>query len=339
MDNSIHTSFNASDRSYFSILKKDIHNIVAGGGFSEQKTAEIDIIVAEMASNLVKHGGGGEILLRLITDGGNPGVELISIDNGKGMSDPLKMLEDGISTSNTLGQGLGAIKRLSETFQIYSLKDWGTIQLSRVYKEPFPAMRKATIADVRSVIVPKPGETASGDGFAYTATSEHFRLFIGDGLGHGEEASKAINKALQSFTTSKETSPEQIIRHVHNGVKKTRGLVGTAAVYSFKEKVWRICGVGNISTRTQIGQSVKNYMSYNGIIGLNIPNTLNEQEVPGERGQLIILCSDGIRTRWELQKYTGIYKFDLSIIAAAIYKDFSRKTDDMCVIVGRIARQ
>ena len=77
-------------------------------------------------------------------------------------------------------------------------------------------------------------------------------------------------------------------------------------------------------------------MSYNGVIGMNIPNTLNEQVIKHERGQTLILCSDGIKTRWELNKFVGIFKYDLSILAAAIYKDFGRRTDDMSVLVSRI---
>src|ERR1700760_963644 len=112
MDNgNTHISFNAEDRSYFAILKREIRNIAIAAGFSNAKTGEIDIVVAAMASNLGKHGAGGEVLGGILRDGDNEGIELISVDNGPGMADPQRMLEDGISTSNTLGQGLGAMKR------------------------------------------------------------------------------------------------------------------------------------------------------------------------------------------------------------------------------------
>jgi hypothetical protein len=81
---------------------------------------------------------------------------------------------------------------------------------------------------------------------------------------------------------------------------------------------------------------VKSHLSYNGIIGMNIPNTMKEQVIDYERGQVLIMCSDGIRTRFDLQKYPGIFRYDLSILAAAIFKDYGRETDDMSVVVGRI---
>jgi len=336
MDDQNHVVFNASDRSYLAIVKKEIHALALQVQFCAKRLAEIDIVVAEMTSNLIKHAGGGEILVRLIREPSNEGVELISIDNGPGMAEPARMVEDGVSTTQTLGHGLGAIKRLSDQFQLYSLKNWGTILLSRVYKEPLTADGAAK-AEIRSVIVPKPGETACGDGFYAKITVDNIKLFLGDGLGHGPEASAAVQEAIKAFRVVREGSPAQMIREIHGFVKKTRGLVGTIATFNFKTRKWQLCGVGNIATRINGAFFSKNYMSYNGIIGLNVPGTLNDQEVPFESGQLIIMCSDGIKSRWDLSKYPSIARYDLSILAAALYKDFSRRTDDTAVVVGRIS--
>jgi len=336
MDSTPHVSYNAADRSYFAILKKDIHQLVASAGFSDAKAGKVDIIVAEMSSNLVKHAGGGEILARITRINQQEAVELISIDNGPGMSEPERMLEDGISTTNTLGHGLGAIKRLADTFDLYSLRNWGTIVLARIYKEePRPVLKRVPV-EIRSVVVAKPGEEVCGDGAYYSENGRSVKLFLGDGLGHGPEAHKAVQHAIRSVKLCPDEMPVDILRCVHVDVKRTRGLVGALAIYSFREKMWRICGIGNITTRVQQTLVPRNYLSYNGIIGLNIPGSMKEQTVPHQHGQIIVMCSDGIKSRWELQKYTGIYRHDLSVLAAAIYKDHARRTDDMSVLVGRI---
>src|SRR5919205_939377 len=134
MVNVPHVSFNAADRSYFAILKKEIHALAIEAHFSTKKVGEVDIIVAEMVSNVVKHAGGGQLLVKPITENSVNGIEIICIDNGKGMTDVSRMMMDGVSTTNTLGGGLGSIKRLSDKFQIYTLKNWGTIILSRIFK-------------------------------------------------------------------------------------------------------------------------------------------------------------------------------------------------------------
>ena len=77
-------------------------------------------------------------------------------------------------------------------------------------------------------------------------------------------------------------------------------------------------------------------MPYNGIIGLNVPEILNMQEVPHDPGLHIIMCSDGIKSRWDLERYPGILRYDLTIAANMIIKDFSRNTDDMSVAICRI---
>jgi anti-sigma regulatory factor (Ser/Thr protein kinase) len=105
-------------------------------GLTPARISELDLIVAEMTSNLFKYSDDGELLLGVFNNGGSPYIELISIDNGPGMVNPNKMMQDGISTTNTLGHGLGSMKRLSDTFELYSQIGWGTIVLSRVYHEP-----------------------------------------------------------------------------------------------------------------------------------------------------------------------------------------------------------
>lgn len=318
------------------MLKKEIHHMVAEAGFSKKKTGEIDIIVAEITSNLLKHAGGGELLARVVSDEGSTALELISIDSGKGMSDVVKMEADGYSTTNTLGHGLGSIRRLSDVLQIYSLKDWGTILLCRIYKEQAGQQKKSR-AELRSLVVAKPGEEVCGDGFCYKVNKEQLQILLGDGLGHGPEAHKAVETAIKNFKETKETSPMEMLKGMHIAVKRTRGLVATIAAYNFAKRQWTICGIGNIATRTQAaGLMLKNHMAYNGIIGLNIPNTMKEQIIENERGQVIILCSDGIRTRFDLQRYPGIFRYDLSVLAAAIFKDYGRETDDMSIVAGRV---
>ena len=78
-------------------------------------------------------------------------------------------------------------------------------------------------------------------------------------------------------------------------------------------------------------------MSYNGIVGHNIPNTLNDQQYSGEEFNQVMLCSDGIKTRIEMSKYPMMYRHDLTILAAAIYKDHARRTDDMSVVIAKVS--
>jgi hypothetical protein len=77
-------------------------------------------------------------------------------------------------------------------------------------------------------------------------------------------------------------------------------------------------------------------MSYNGIIGLNIPNSMKETIVEAEKNQQLIMCSDGLRTRWDLTRYSAISKSDNMLLAGALYKDFSRRTDDSSILIAKV---
>ncbi len=336
MVDATHIRLAASDRSYFSILKRDIHQQAEKAGFEPKKLADLDLIVSELTTNLHKYAKDGEILVGLFEDSDGQFMELISIDHGPGMSDPAKMMTDGVSSTNTMGVGLGSIKRLSDTFELFSQKDWGTIVLSRIYSRPcVPKKRMANQAVVRPLVICMPGQQKSGDGTYYKITENYLKLLVADGLGHGPEANYAVNEAVNAFKACPYHSPAEIIRFIHQAIRKTRGMVAMVVVYDFKTQTWKTAGVGNISTRLSSFIEVKNHMSYNGIIGHNIPNSINDQELPLSAFHQITLCSDGIKSRWEI-KYPGLNRCDPSIQAAAIYKDFARHTDDMSVVIAKI---
>lgn len=335
MDNATHTSYFADDRSYFSILKKDINKKAADAGFDSKKLSALDIIVAEMTSNLLKHASKGELLMCVTGEQDREYIELICIDSGPGISDPERMKIDGISTTNTSGNGLGSIKRLSDYFEIYSIVGWGTILICRINKNSEPQGRVKKLL-ARSLVIAKPGESVSGDGGVFIHTPDYFKLLVADGLGHGIEANKAIIEARKAFRLCRENDPVEIIRFIHQSIKKTRGAVGTVVVYDFKQKVWKIAGVGNISTGMMNYQSVRNLMSYNGIIGHNIPTTMSSQEISFDNYHQVVLCSDGLKTRWDSTRYPNILKYDPSFLAAALYKDYARRTDDMSVTICNV---
>ncbi|GAB3933915.1 ATP-binding protein [Mucilaginibacter myungsuensis] len=336
MVDATHTSFAASDRSYFSLIKKEIHRLATEGGINPARVNELDLIVAEMTSNLFKYSDDGEILVGVFANGGSPYIELISIDNGPGMVNPARMMQDGVSTTKTLGHGLGSMKRLSDVFELYSLIGWGTIVLSRVYSDPEKAAKEKLDLIIRPIVVCKPGEKVSGDGFTYKRTDKYIKLMLADGLGHGPEANKAVNEAERAFKIFPDYSPTETLRFIHQDIKKTRGAVINIVGYNFQDKTWSSTGVGNIFLRMFGPANLKNHMSYNGIVGHNIPNTMNEQLYAASDFNQLILCSDGIKTRIEQSRYPMMYKYDQTILAAAIYKDHARRNDDMSVVVAKV---
>jgi anti-sigma regulatory factor (Ser/Thr protein kinase) len=330
-----HTSFAANDRSYFALLKKEIQRRAAEAGIPVSRLNELELIVSEITSNLSKYAKDGEILLGVFGTGNTAYVELIGIDNGPGMANPQKMLQDGITTGTSLGHGLGSIKRLSDTFDIYSIVGWGTIVLSRIYVSPDKKPKKESI-QIRPLIVAKPGESTSGDGYVVRRDHNGLQLLLADGLGHGPAANEAVNMAAGSFVSEPFISPSESLRTLHRAIKKSRGAVAHVLNYNPTTGKWTCCGVGNIAVRLFGPIQHKNHMSYNGIVGHNIPNTMNDQSYSASEYHTAILCSDGIKSRWEIAKYPQILQHDPSIVAAALYKEHGRRTDDTSVIIIKV---
>ena len=79
-------------------------------GFSEEDEGRVTLVVTELATNIVKHGKAGDILIGAY---GEAGVEVIALDNGPGIARLDDALADGYSSAGTAGGGLGAIVRQS----------------------------------------------------------------------------------------------------------------------------------------------------------------------------------------------------------------------------------
>lgn len=330
-------NYHIAERSFVSYIKREIHLEVSRSFFKPKQVAEIDLIVSEMTSNLIKHAGHGEILYRTTETGKDAAFEILCVDKGPGITDPGRMMKDGVSTTGTLGQGLGAIGRLSNFFQIYSIPGWGTIVYATVSTSKQKHPHKTSLdLDIRALCVNKPRETACGDGYRIVQTEHQTRIFFGDGLGHGEHAKAAVDSAAECFMAAEENDPADIIRKMHEKVKRTRGLVLAIAIFDKKAAEWRICGIGNILVRLYSGLHFKTYMSFNGTVGLSMPNSLKSSVFPIEKNQHLIMSSDGIVSRWSLNQYPAIFKFDSTILAAALYSDFARGNDDASVLIAKV---
>ena len=190
--------------------------------------------------------------------------------------------------------------------------------------------------DVKGLLVPKPLEEVCGDGFAVVSNKSLVKILFGDGLGHGPYAKEAIDAARNFFFECEETDPVEILRGMHDKVRRTRGLVGSVAVLDKKTATWMLCGIGNITARLFSGIEYRNYMSYNGTIGLNIPKSMNATVIPADRHQHLVMSSDGLSTRWDISKYPSVFKYDLFVLAGALYKDFSRGNDDSSVLIAKV---
>jgi serine/threonine-protein kinase RsbT len=95
-------------------------------GFGNVDQARITTAISELARNIYLYAGKGKICIEPLDQIGKKGLRIIAIDNGPGIREIRKVMEDGYTTSGGLGAGLPGVKRLMDEFSIESTVDVGT---------------------------------------------------------------------------------------------------------------------------------------------------------------------------------------------------------------------
>ncbi|KSU58096.1 serine/threonine protein kinase [[Bacillus] enclensis] len=101
-------------------------NVAKELGFGTVDQARITTAISELARNIYLYAGHGQICIEKLFDGGKKGVRIIALDDGPGINDLRKVMEDGYSTSGGLGAGLPGVKRLMDEFNVESVPGEGT---------------------------------------------------------------------------------------------------------------------------------------------------------------------------------------------------------------------
>ncbi len=313
--------------------------VCAALDFDETRLGEVAIVITELATNLLKHAGGGEILLRRVecSDAqATPmaGMEILSLDRGPGIANMGQSLHDGHSTAGSAGTGLGAVRRLSSLFDIYSAPGKGTAVLSRIWRRALRAPLPPQLLTLGAVCLPLASETVCGDAWAAEQSGARALLMIADGLGHGLVAAEASVAAVRMFRAHTDASPEELIALLHGALKRTRGAAVAVAEVLRVEGVVRYAGVGNIAARIQTGDNVRQMVSHNGTVGGEV-RKIQQFEYPCPPGATLLMHSDGLATHWRLEDYPGLHNRHPSLIAGVLYRDHARARDDVTVVVGR----
>ncbi len=301
-------------------------------GFQETQRGKVGIVVTEVGNNLIQHGQGGVLLLRLLEHGSARGIEVLSLDKGRGMVDVDECLQDGFSTGGTLGNGLSAIRRLSGLFEIYSIPNQGTALLAHLWSDSAPHPPQKTL-EIGAICLPKPGEEISGDAWAYQVDRCRSLLLVADGLGHGPAAATASSKAVGIFQEH-HRSPGAIVEAAHTALRSTRGAALAIAEIDFEQQSVRFAGIGNIAASIFSVTERHHLLSNNGTVGHEI-RKIQDFSYPWYANGLLIMHSDGLDTKWQVDRYPGLSEKHPSLIAGVLYRDFNRERDDVTVLVAK----
>jgi anti-sigma regulatory factor (Ser/Thr protein kinase) len=302
----------------------------ARAGFDETDAARVALIVTELATNVLKHARTGEIHVAVVPGMGAQGVEVTAVDRGPGfnLSD---CLPDGYSTGGTRGEGLGAVKRTADVFDMYA-DHRGSIVLARTYPKGFAK------ADLRfgATLHPLHTEVVSGDGWAMSVGSGDIAAMMVDGLGHGPQAHDAAAAGTAAWLAEATgAEPAAALMAMDTAMHGTRGGAVATARYDRATDSLRYAGIGNIAGSLHNLEGSRGLASHPGIVGVQARRRQSFDFSPAD-GRLLILHSDGLQSRWNLRDYPGLVTRHPAVVTTLLHRDFSRGRDDAAVFAIRL---
>nr|WP_249148592.1 SpoIIE family protein phosphatase [Bradyrhizobium jicamae] len=301
-------------------------------GFGDSDAGRVALVATELATNILKHGRAGEILVGAYGEGPDGGLELIALDKGPGISNVAASLADGYSTAGTPGKGLGAVVRQSHFVDVASWPGIGTAVLARL-KPGQPAEGSSDTSRIGAVSIPKLGEDVCGDSWGVSVGGEETTLLVADGLGHGPDAAEAAVEAVRLFHRFIGHRPPVLLDYIHGGLRATRGAAVSVVRYQPASGKLIYAGVGNVAGVIAGNGDLRRMVSMPGTAGHNA-RKIQAFEYPFTTG-LVILHSDGIASTWTLERYPNLAARHPTLIAAVLYRDLTRRRDDATVLVAK----
>jgi hypothetical protein len=184
--------------------------------------------------------------------------------------------------------------------------------------------------------VPKTGEEVCGDSYEVTAARGVLTLTVADGLGHGPGAREAASAVTETVQRHAAEGLVPLLERVHAATRHTRGAAASIARVQRSAAVVQFAGVGNVAGAVCLGGTRRLMVSSNGTLG-HLARSFREYQYPWAHQGVLVLHTDGLLSQWDLSGYPGLLTRHPAVVAAVLYRDFSRQRDDVTVVVAREA--
>lgn len=328
------------------VCRRKSVSLAAQLGFDDVKSGEVAILVSELVTNVLKHGGGkGRIMIcQLQSDDNRKAIEIWCCDAGNGIPDIEKAMSDGFTGKQSLGIGLGTIRRFSDIFEVNPPKtdSFKSIDFNSLnnYKHCLRIVKwvpeNRWLGTNRSLVTGavsrcKPGEIMNGDAYLIDHLSSVKTIAaIIDGLGHGKEANMASTIIKEQVLLKCDLPLDELVKYIHKAARGTRGAVIGLVLINIETSKLYFVGIGNIEGFIISPTSKKSLISFGGILGHSI-RTPHIFEMPFQKGDTVCLFSDGINTRWNTDELN--WNEHPQKNADFLINNYSRPNDDATVLI------
>ncbi|HLK38398.1 MAG TPA: ATP-binding protein [Polyangiaceae bacterium] len=122
------------DESDIAIARRHVRERAYQALFREAAVEALATAVTEIASNIVVHAATGRLCITLVEDGSRSGLVVTATDEGPGIADVERAMQDHYSTGRGLGLGLPSARRLVDEFDVASTVGGGTVVTLKVWR-------------------------------------------------------------------------------------------------------------------------------------------------------------------------------------------------------------
>jgi len=316
------------------LLRSKLFAIVQRLGISDLKRENMMLVASELVTNNIKHAGGSGLIQVWQQPG--PVLDILALDYGPGIGDLGRAEQDGYSTANTFGKGLGAIRRLSDESYVYTQQEsseqarkWsGTVFLARFY----PGSRREVMKGVELGLFSRSlSDTRfNGDRIYLHRNGKGLRWLHLDGLGHGEEAQSAT--ANLAVYLANGDGVESVLTDVDQQLIRTRGAVGVVGAVDMSQHSLQLRGVGDMHAHIYGDDQLQQVFFAPGILGRE-HRTISSFEAGLGKRAVVLTASDGIRRNWGIGNFTGLFNQHPQLIAYTLGNIMGRISDDQSICV------
>lgn len=158
--------------------------------------------------------------------------------------------------------------------------------------------RSADIIDWGVASRPLTGEVVQGDNYFVGCDGSRVLVVVVDALGHGMEAAKTADLAVETVALHAHEPIVSIFQHCHTALRRTRGAAMSAAMFCADDHTVSWLGIGNVEgvvvRQTEFSSETRSFVVRGGVVGYQLPR-LSVSTVSIARGDALVIATDGLK--------------------------------------------
>jgi serine/threonine protein phosphatase PrpC len=177
------------------------------------------------------------------------------------------------------------------------------------------------------------GHADSGDEFCVRPFEHRTLVAVLDGLGHGTAAANVARLGVRLLKQAQTPDITRLVQHCHEGLRGSRGLVMSLALFDEIDETLTWIGVGNVGGTVWCPRSSlrRTLLLRSGLVGSALPQ-LQVSVVPLTEGDILVFTTDGVGTDINSSLLRGS---SVQAIAERILAQCSSGRDDALALVAR----